>query len=322
MSEHRNLIKNRLKIITVVSTTWEASLRFYTSALGYQVMQAGRLNTVQKALYGEHLNQFVLLGHSAEGSLVRLLESRNLALPPQRLGAKPWDKGLAVFEAGTPDIERAYYQVLQNRIGATAPPTEFDTKGPEPLGHVFMKSTGFIGPAGEQIFVTQIMHRKGGRTLLNESAVEGINSPGNAVISMQDRQSIEQFWQPIMGISPVNDLPLVQAEAARIMGGPPEMGFDMLLTGYGDERIGLEQHIYAPHNPKFTYQVFPCSFEKTGLAMAGWQANELLDCLEHLKAYNVPLLSEGVGLPILDKLQPQALVLRAPLGELIELLID
>lgn len=322
MFEHSNLIKNRLKVITIVSNTWEASLRFYTKALGYKLMQSGQLNQAQKTVYGAHLNQFALFGHQEDGSLLRLLESRNLALPPHRLGAKPWDNGLAVFEAGTPDIDRAYYQVLQARFGATAPPTEFETEGAEPLGHVVMKSTAFIGPSGEQIFVTQIIRRKGGRTLLNESAVEGINSPGNAVISMKDRSTINNFWQPVMGISPVNDLPLVQPEAASIMGGPAEMGFDMLLTGYGDERIGLEQHVYAPHNPDFTYRVFPNSFEQTGLAMAGWQANDKIDCLKHLQQKGVDLLSKEVGLPILDKLQPNALVLRAPLGELIELLLD
>jgi hypothetical protein len=47
---------------------------------------------------------------------------------------------------------------------------------------VVMKSAAFIGPAGEQLFVTQIVRRKGGVSLLKESAVEGVNAPANIVI--------------------------------------------------------------------------------------------------------------------------------------------
>lgn len=63
---------------------------------------------------------------------------------------------------------------------------------------------------------------------------------------MKDCSPIENFWQPVLGISPVNDLPLKQPLVAKIMAGPPDMGFDMLLMGHGTHRIGMEQHVYAP----------------------------------------------------------------------------
>jgi hypothetical protein len=311
------LLTGSLQAVSVVTNCWAQSMRFYVQALGYQIWQEGVLNAVQRQIFGQHLGRYALLGH-AEGSLVRLLETSLTEAPPNRLGARPWDLGMAVIEAGTPDIERAYYRVLRHRFGAISEPAEFDAEGPEPLGMVVMKSAAFIGPAGEQIFVTQIVRRKGGVSLLKESAVEGINSPANVVISMKDRRPIEQFWQPVLGISPVNDLPLKQPLAAKIMAGPPDMGFDMLLMGHGTHRIGMEQHVYAPHNPTYDYQTFPCSFEKTGVASACWQSPDLELAAQKIAEAGYEIISR-VGLPVRNQEAPEAVVFRAPLGEIIEL---
>ncbi len=231
-----------LQAITIVTNTWQRSLQFYQDGLGYQILSEGFLSENQKKIFGENLGKYVLLGHQ-EGSVVRLIELNDPLAVPNRVGARPWDCGMAVFEAGTPDVERAYEKLIRNRFGALALPTEFDCEGPEPLGYIVMKSTAFIGPSGEQIFVTQIVNRKGGISLLKEKSVDGINTPANCVISIQNREIQEKFWRDIIGIVPVNDLVLKQAGAAAIMGGPPDMGFDMCLMGHGLERVGMEQHV-------------------------------------------------------------------------------
>jgi hypothetical protein len=313
-----SLINSPLQAVSIVTNCWTQSMRFYQNGLGYNLLDKGYLTDNQRLSFGQQLNKYALLGHQT-GSVVRLIETTDSEAIPNRLGARPWDLGMAVFEAGTPDIDRAYYKLLRARFGAIAIPVEFDAEGPEPLGYVVMKSTAFIGPAGEQIFVTQIVRRRGGVSLLQESAIDGINTPGNVVISMQNRQAIEQFWQPILGISPVNDLPLIQPEAATIMGGPADMGFDMLLMGYGTERIGLEQHIYASHNPTYDYQLFPCTFEKTGLASATWLCDDLAEAEKQLNIHQVEIISR-VGLPIRKRAEPKAMVIRGPLGEIIELI--
>lgn len=311
------LLTGSLQAVSVVTNCRAQSIRFYVQALGYQIQQEGVLNAVQQKAFGRHLGRYTLLGHQ-EGSLVRLIETSLADALPNRLQARPWDLGMAVIEAGTPDIYKAYYRVLRNRFGAISEPAEFDAEGPEPLGMVVMKSAAFIGPSGEQLFVTQIVRRKGGVSLLKESAVEGINAPANVVISMKDRGPIENFWQPVLGISPVNDLPLKQPLAAKIMAGPPDMGFDMLLMGHGTHRIGMEQHVYAPHNPAYDYQVFPCSFEKTGIASACWQSSDLEMAAQKIAAAGYTIISR-VGLPIRNEEAPEAVVFRGPLGEIIEL---
>ena len=209
----------------------------------------------QKKQFGNKLKRYILLGHTG-GSVVRLIETTDKTAVPNRIGARPWDNGLCVFEAGTPDVERAYFKVLRARFGAICTPSEFDCEGPEPLGYILMRSTAFIGPAGEQVFVTQIVNRKGGTSLLKEKAVDGINVPANVVISLKSREQ-QAFYKRVLGIYPINDLPLKQELAAAIMAGPSDMGFDMCLMGNETERIGLEQHVYGVHNPQYDFITYP-----------------------------------------------------------------
>jgi hypothetical protein len=311
-------IRGALQAISIVTNTWERSSQFYQDGLGYQILSKGELSKAQKEAFGENLGRYFLLGHQ-EGSVVRLIELNDLKAIPNRVNARPWDCGMAVFEAGTPDVERAYEKLIRNRFGALALPTEFDCDGPEPLGYVLMKSTAFIGPSGEQIFVTQIVGRRGGVSLLKESSVDGINTPANCVISIQNRDIQEKFWKDIIGIVPVNDLVLKQACAAAIMGGPADMGFDMCLMGNSLERIGMEQHVYEPHNPTYDFKIFPCDFSKTGLASAAWYGQNLKELSEKLLANGFEIMS-NIGLPIRVNPEPKALVFKGPYGEIIELL--
>lgn len=311
-------ITGALQAITIVTNTWERSQQFYQDGLGYEKLSEGLLTENQRKNFGLNLGKYVLLGHQ-EGSIVRLIELNDLKAIPNRVGAKPWDCGMAVFEAGTPNVEKSYERLIRNRFGALALPTEFDCEGPEPLGYIVMKSTAFIGPSGEQVFVTQIVGRKGGVSLLKEHSVDGINTPANCVISIQNRDVQEKFWKDIIGIVPVNDLVLKQPGAAAIMGGPADMGFDMCLMGHELERVGMEQHVYEEQNPDYTFKIFPCDFSKTGLASAAWQGQNLEELREKLSKNGYEILSE-IGLPIRNNPEPKALVFIGPHGEIIELL--
>jgi hypothetical protein len=310
-------IQETLQAITIVSNTWEQSKRFYTEGLGYTVLNEGELSKKQKKYFGKQLKRFILLGHT-EGSVVRLIETINKEALPNRIGARPWDNGMAVFEAGTPDVDRAYFKVLRARFGAICPPTEFDCEAPEPLGYVLMRSTAFIGPSGEQVFVTQIVNRRGGQSLLKEKAVDGINTPANVVISLKNRAQ-QAFYKDILGIMPINDLPLKQPLAAAIMGGPSDMGFDMCLMGNEVERIGMEQHIYEKYNPTYDYKTFPSSFEKTGLVSATWRGKNLDILKKNLKKENKRIISD-IGLPTRQNAEPNAFVFEGVVGEIIELI--
>jgi hypothetical protein len=181
-----------------------------------------------------------------------------------------------------------------------------------------MRSTAFIGLSGEQVFVTQIVNRRGGTSLLKEKAVDGINTPANVVISLKNREQ-QAFYKRVLGIYPINDLPLIQPLAAAIMAGPSDMGFDMCLMGNEIERIGMEQHLYEQHNPQYDYKTYPCSFEKTGLASAAWQGKDL-DLLKPILIKEKCRIIGDRGLPIRGNAEPDALVFQGIVGEILELI--
>jgi hypothetical protein len=107
------LLTGSLQAVSIVTNCWLQSIRFYVQALGYQIRHEGMLNNAQRKAFGEHLGRYALLGHT-QGSLVRLLETSLTDAMPNRMGARPWDLGMAVIEAGTTDIDRrttAYYAI-------------------------------------------------------------------------------------------------------------------------------------------------------------------------------------------------------------------
>jgi hypothetical protein len=320
-------IQGTLQALSIVTNTWQQSLRFYTEGLGYNLLDEGELSKNQKKQFGKKLKRYVLLGHTVEEgnpetigreSVVRLIETTDRLAQPNRIGARPWDNGMCVFEAGTPDVERAYFKVLRARFGAICPPSEFDCEAPDPLGYVLMRSTAFIGPSGEQVFVTQIVNRRGGTSLLKEKAVDGINVPANVVISLKNREQ-QAFYKRVLGIYPINDLPLKQPLAAAIMAGPSDMGFDMCLMGNDTERIGMEQHLYAQYNPLYDYKTYPCSFEKTGLASAAWLGKDLAVLKPILIKEKCRIIGDS-SLPIRGNAEPDALVFEGIVGEILELI--
>ncbi len=312
-----SLISSPLQAVTIITNSWNQSLRFYTDGLAYSLLTEGELTPSQKKAFGKKLGKYALLGYK-EGAIVRLIELKDRLALPNRLNANPWDTGMCVLEAGTPDVMSFYRKMLSMRFGAISQPLQFSAKGEEPLGEVEMKSVAFFAPSGEQIFVTEIVRRLGGISLLKDKAIQGVNVPANVVISMQDRNAMQAFWTELLGISPVNDLPLHQAEVPIIMGGIAGMGFDMCLMGYGKERIGLEQHVYGKYNPLYTFKNFPCHFSLTGLACATWQTSDIQLVKKKSIEANFPLISE-IGLPIRHQTEPEAIVLRGSLGEIIEL---
>ncbi len=301
-------IVGALQAVTVITNSWAQSIRFYTEALGYKIIERGELTHIQKKTFGRHLGKFALLGYE-EGSVVRLIETSNIGALPNRIGAHPWDNGLAVIEACTTDVERAYWKVLRARFGAIAPPGEFDF---EPLGKQstgVLKSVAFIGPSGEQLLVNQ--------TQDCVENCEGINAPTTAVISVTTHE-LQSMYAEVLGSVPINDFRIRPLGKANILGAPSEAGFEMCLMGYDTHCVGLEQHVYAEHSSN-TLQTYPCDFLKTGVASACWQGQDLTMLRLKLQEANWQILSE-VGLPIRGNPEPEALVFQGPVGEILELL--
>lgn len=301
---------------TVVTNSWFQSLRFYQDALAYKQIDSGTLTAEQQKTFGDHLTNYVLLGQD-RGPVVRLLNSTLQEAEPNRVMARPWDPGLCVMEIGVADVDAIYTSIIRNRFGILAPPTTFSVKGPEPLGFVEMRAVAVLGPAGEQLFMTQIMHRDGGTPLWEQRKDINVFPLGNIVLSMKDRQA-QQFYADVFHLYPETDLVLKQKEAAFIMGGPADMGFGMCLMGNGMYKSGMEQHIYQEHNPSYDFNAYPCEFKKTGLASACWQGLNLEGMEDKIRKHGGEILSSTL-LPIRGNSSPEGIVFRGLVGEIIEL---
>ncbi len=312
-----SLINGSLRAVTVITNTWAQSCRLYHDAFGYTLQAEGELTAAQKAMFGSKLGRYALWGFE-QGAVVRLIELNDPDARPIREGAQPYDPGMAIIEAGTPDVDAAYSRVLRARFGAVSAPKDFYAKGPEPLGEVFMRSVAILGAAGEQVFVTQITQRKGGVSLLNDKAVAGINVPGNVAFSLPNRAAIEQFWTPVMGLVPVTDIPMHDPNVPELLGAPADLHFEMVLLGYGLTRVGIEFYTFSTYQPPTPYRVFPTSFDKTGLAVATYPTPDVKAAITRLREAGCEIISE-LGLPNRTTVEPEAVLLRGPVGEIIEL---
>lgn len=316
--EQKNLchFTGKLQATSVVCNSISNSLEFYVDGLGYKVLEEGLLTDLQKNSFGKHLGAYALVGHDRD-CVIRLLESNDPSITRNRKGAKPYDQGLCVMEAGAADVDQAYQNLIRHRFGCITSPRVFSVDGPEPLGFVEMKAFGMYGPSGEQLFITQITKREGGIPLWEQRSDINVFPIGNVVLSMRDR-SPQEFYGEFFLLFPNNDLPLDQAEAFEIMGGPKSMAFDMCLMGNGNYKSGMEQHVYGKYNPDFEYKTFPSNFSKLGLASACWEGKDLDSLKTRLIENNVEIISE-VLLPIRGNSEPLGLAFRGRVGEIIEL---
>ncbi len=301
---------------TILSNTWDQSIRFYKDTLGYSIVGEGELSAAQNNQFGQSLKRYCLFGQD-RGAVIRLIELADHKAVPNRLHANPWDPGLAVMEVGVADVDKLYHTIIRNRFGILAPPTTFSVKGPEPLGFVEMRALAVLGPSGEQIFFTQITQREGGTPLWEQRRDINVFPLGNIVLSMKDRNP-QQFYKDVFQLMPSIDLVLKQKEAAFIMGGPQEMAFDMCLMGNGHYKSGMEQHVYGPHNPEYTFNTFPVDFSKTGLASACWGVHSTENLEESIRSNGGEVLGQTL-LPIRDMPTPSGVVFRGKVGEVIEL---
>ncbi len=312
-----NMITGQLQAATVVTNCWEQSSRLYQTVFGYDLLEEGQLSAAQKAGLTPKLGRYSLWGYNS-GAVVRLVELNDSTARPGRDGARAFDPGMAIIETGTTEVQATYERAIRARFGVISLPKDYRFEGPEPLGKAVFRSFALFGPAGEQYFITQVMQRSGGESHLMRQGMQGVNAPGNVDFGLADRQPVTEFWTAIMGLVPVTDLYANQPDVAEIMGGPPGMSFDMLLMGFEKERVGLELDIYKPYHPDYDYQTYPTSFEKTGLAMATYPVADISSLAQAVERAGYEIVSR-VGLPLRGRAAPSAIIVRGPVGELIEL---
>ena len=292
----------KLQAVTVVTNSWVQSIRFYTEALGYFLLERGELTLVQKEIFGRHLGKYALLGHE-DGAVIRLIETSHAGALPNRIGAHPWDSGLACIETTTTDLEKAYWKVLRARFGAIVSPSE--------IGARSNRQATFIGPSGEQLIVSE----KKQKLPFNSSFLrrEGVEAPFNTLVALPSKEHIKLYDQ-VLGFAPATHFnpsfvpELVNSEA------------NVMDEEYSGSYSTAHAFSLDPVCVSSTqYQSFPCDFFKTGIASACWKGTYTDDLSLKLQEVGWNILSE-VGLPVRHNPEPAALVFRGVVGEILEII--
>lgn len=308
MTTQKPHIVGALQAVTVITNCWAQSIRFYTEALGYRIIERGDLTHNQKNTFGRHLIKFALLGYD-EGAVIRLIETGNMGAFPNRIGAHPWDSGLSVMEACTADVETAYRKVLRARFGAISHLDEFDFEAFGNQDNNSIKSVAFIGPSGEQLIVKQANDYVEG--------CNGINAPATAVISVPTHE-LRATYSDVLGWASINDFRVNPRSRFNQIDTPSNPGVEMTMMSH-EQLITVQEQLVFSEYGRDNFQTYPCDFMKTGVASACWQGQDLAMLRFKLEEANWTILSE-VGLPVRGNPEPEALVFRGPVGEILEVL--
>ncbi len=86
-----------------------------------------------------------------------------------------------------------------------------------------------------------------------------------------------------------------------------------------EQLITVQEQLIFSEYGRDNFQTYPCDFMKTGVASACWQGQDLAMLRFKLEEANWTILSE-VGLPVRGNPEPEALVFRGPVGEILEVL--
>lgn len=307
-------VVGRIHAVTVVTPDIDAAVRFYRQGLGYEQLGHGVLGDdvrfEGKPLIGRRWA--VMNAPSATEGAVRLLEAPREAVPNRpRPDARPWDPGLAVLEVYARDPHESFQRLEAAGATTLSPPLPYRFVDAGPFGTIEVTSYAAFGPAGEQLFVTRATGGSRPRPTLTELH----SGVFNVVLPTLDRRPVVRFYELLLGIGPVVELPIRQETVNQILGVPHDTRFEMLLLGPPGEATGIEvEEFDLAHG-----RMYPTSLRRTGLAMFTLRVADLAECRARCDAYRIARIGDG-ALPMPGRERGAGMIVRGALGELVELI--
>ena len=310
-----NPLAVKVIVFTTVSPDVDASIRFYTQVMGFELLQDTRLtervSTAPGAGGAGRRCALIASPKSANGATIRILEAPPGARPIRpRAGdgvtpANAWDPGLLVMEGGARDAAESYYALKSAGTPMISPPRYyfFRAEGDQP--DLDVMSYAPFGPAGEQLFVTVNV-----RNDRPEWTNPGLHRPpGGFSLSSLDQRPVEEFYLKALGLQRTSQMDCHQRNCNELIGAPRDTYF---LWG----RLGnVSMEIWEFKLPEGT--VRPCALDKTGLAMVTMRVDDLVRCRALCKANGITPVGEG-AFPQAGVPRPSGFTLRGAVGELIE----
>ena len=302
-----------VKIITytTVSSDVDASIRFYRDVIGMRLFSDTEIpNGVSSAPgIGKHGRRHVLLTmpDTPYGQAVRIIEAPPYAKPIRpRPYSGPNDPGLLVMEGGSRDISESYHILASAKTPMISPPRYYYFRNTMWKTDIDVMSYAPFGPGGEQLFITASI--RSDQKLVRSKDVH--NGFGSASITCLDQRPVNSFFEKAFGLKRTSQMECYQDNVNEMIGAPKGSYF---LWGSVGSGVALEVwEFYAREG-----RVYPCSLDKTGLAMLTFQVNDLGKCRKMCQKAGIKLVGEG-ALPNPKNKRSEGFTLRGAVGELYE----
>lgn len=308
-----NPLECKLTVITIVSPDLAASKTFYTDVMGFEVLEEGAVSAVSTAPgAGQAGRKYLLIGQprAIRGATIRVLEAPPGAAPirPRGTGgnkAETWDPGLLVMEGAASDPCESYHVLKSAKTPMISPPRYYFFRGEGTQPDLDVMSYAPFGPGGEQLFLTA--------NVRNDRPVwqnPGIHSPPSSVsLVALDQRPVEDFYVKVFGLKRTAQMDAHQRNCNELIGAPPDAYF--IWGRMGD----VSMEIWEFKMEQGT--MYPCSLDKTGLAMITMRVKDLEKCRANCKAAGITPVGEGV-LPLPGGGPAKGFTLRGAVGELVE----
>lgn len=311
--EGSNPMGCKIVSMTTVSPDVDASIKFYTQVMGFELIDQGQIDmkvtTAPGAGKTARRYAFIGIPSSPRGATIRVIEA-----PPGAEAIRPrsgpnkaetWDPGLLVMEGGGRDPCESYHILKSANTPMISPPRYyfFRAEGSQP--DLDVMSYAPFGPGGEQLFITCNV-----RNDRPEWTLPGPHTPpGSVSIVGLDQRPIEEFYVKVFGLRRTSQMDCHQRNCNELVGAPRDAYF--LWGRMGD--VSFE--IWEWKMPSGT--VRPCSLDKTGLAMITMRVNDLDKCRANCKQAGIKIAGEG-AMPLPGNPTPKGFTLRGAVGELVE----
>jgi catechol 2,3-dioxygenase-like lactoylglutathione lyase family enzyme len=293
--------------LSVAPDALDDSARVYREIFGYDVEWDGSVDGVLWGLAPRERRMLVLGAPGESRGLLRLVEGTTPAPPP--LGTYGW----SALEITVRDVD-ALPAALSNsgrfRINGEPKDLRFSTGPP---GQRAMQA---VGPAGEQLYLTQILRQTPGRELAVPPPGVSTGAIFIAVLATRDYRAARSFYVDLLGMDAYIEVDQAYLSvAARESGWPSDVRCTLAaLKPRGETRIELDGY---PPPPLARLRAREPGELPPGFGLASFYVTDLDRALA---AAGVPRLSERVCRAEPPYHGRRAATLRGGDGELVELI--
>ena len=307
-----NPLDAKITAFTTVSSDVDASIEFYRDVIGMTVMSDETISpdVTSAPGIGRRNRRHVLLDmpESIRTSAVRILEApRGADAIRPRPESGPNDPGLLVMEGGTRDPCESYHALASAGTPMISPPRYYYFRNTMWGRDVDVMSYAPFGPGGEQMFITSSI-RSDRPPPRSDRVHSGFS---NAAITSLDQRPVNAFFEKALGLKRTSQMECFQKNCNELIGAP-EDGYFL----WGNVGSGVSIEVWEMKADSGT--VYPCSLDKTGLAMLTIRVNDLAKCRTMCADAAIEPVGEG-ALPNLQNDNPDGFTLRGAVGELFEI---